>query len=146
MKTKMLFALAALLLGPLVAPAQTTTQTFLLRAGWNSLWLEAQPANNSVSNVFAGLPLASVWTYVPNGNAVEFISDQNEAPFNDPAWLRSFPAGQPEAFLNNLFAVHAGRAYLVKLTNAATLTVTGRPAVSKDSKPAACCCSPVSPW
>ncbi len=102
-----------------------------LRAGWNSIWLEVQPADNSVSNVFAGLPLASAWTYLPNESSVEFIRDQNELPFNQPSWLRYFPAGQPEAFLNNLFAVHAQRAYLVKLTSPATLTVTGRPSLRR---------------
>ncbi len=118
-----------LLLGVPSATAQTVTQTFSLRAGWNSIWLEVQPADNSVANVFAGLPLASVWTYVPNDNTAEFIRDQNELPFNQPNWLRYFPAGQPEAFLNNLFAVHAQRAYLVKLTAAATLTISGRPSI-----------------
>ncbi len=107
------------------------TQSLSLRAGWNAIWLEVQPANNSVTNVFAGLPLSSVWTYLPNADTVEFIRDQNELPFNQPSWLRHFPAGQSEAFLNNLFAVHAQRAYLVKLSAPATLTITGRPSVRR---------------
>lgn len=120
-----------LLLGTPIVEAQTVTQSLPLRAGWNSIWLEVQPADNSVSNVFRGLPLASVWTYVPNENTVEFIRDQNELPFNQPNWLRHFPAGQPEAFLNSLFAVHAQRAYLVKLTAPATLTIAGRPSLRR---------------
>ena len=109
----------ALLLGPLSVSAQSITQTFSLRAGWNSIWLEVQPANNSISNVFAGLPVASVWTYLTPDSTVQFIRDQNEVPFNEPNWGRYFPAGQPESFLTSLFAVHAHRAYLVKLTSAA---------------------------
>src|SRR5262249_10319181 len=38
-----------------------------------------------------------------------------------------------ESFLNNLFAVHAGRAYLVKVTAPATLTITGRTGVTRAS-------------
>src|SRR6185503_20269632 len=41
------------------------------------------------------------------------------------------PAGTPGAFVNNLFTVHAGRAYLVKVTAPATLQLSGRPAVTR---------------
>lgn len=123
----------AFLVNALAASAQPTIQTLSLRAGWNSIWLEVQPGNSSVSNVFAGLPLASAWTFVPQQGSVEFIQSQTEEPFNRDEWLRYFPPGRPESFLNNLFAVQAGRAYLLKLTNAAMLTVTGQPVVKNPS-------------
>jgi hypothetical protein len=107
--------------------AQTATQTFNLRAGWNAIWLELEPTSNGTGSVLTNLPLSSIWTYLPNANRVHFIRDQTEASFNDPAWLRYFPAGRPEAFANNLFAMHAGSAYLVKVTAAATLNITGQP-------------------
>ncbi|HXG47977.1 MAG TPA: hypothetical protein VNO52_10150 [Methylomirabilota bacterium] len=115
--------------GVITASAQTTTQTFQLRNGWNSIWLEVQPTNAEISVVFAGLPVSSVWTYVPAG-AVQFIQDQSEDLFNQPGWLPYFPASRPEAFLTKLHTVNALRPYLVKLTNGPrTLTVTGRPVV-----------------
>src|SRR5262245_23797390 len=94
------FILALLLLG-VCANAQTIQQTFTLRNGWNSIWLEVEPTNAEIATVFAGLPLASVWTYVSAGS-VEFIQDQTEDLFNQPGWLPHFPAQRPEAFLTKL--------------------------------------------
>ncbi|HEX5219300.1 MAG TPA: hypothetical protein VFZ59_07005 [Verrucomicrobiae bacterium] len=111
------------------ASAQTVTQTFQLRAGWNSIWLEVEPTNSALSAVFENLPVASVWTYVAKDAPVQFIQQQTEAMFNQPGWLSWFPASQPESFLSSLYSAHACRAYLVKLTNAATLNVTGVPVV-----------------
>jgi len=127
MKTRLsIFAALLVVLG---AKAQLTNQTFQLRNGWNSIWLELEPTNTSIAAVFANLPLSSVWTYVAKGATVEFIQQQSEALFNQPSWLPYFPTPRPEAFLTKLASVHALRAYLVKLTNAATLTITGIPVV-----------------
>lgn len=109
--------------------AQNVTQTFQLRNGWNSIWLEVEPTNAAMSQVFGALPLSSVWTYVPPGSGAQFIQNQTEDVFNQSAWLRYFPAARPESVLNNVSEAHALRPYLVKVTGAATLTVTGRPVV-----------------
>src|SRR5688572_9373267 len=45
-----------------VAHAQTTTQTIQLSNGWNAVWLEVAPTNNSSDAVFSTLPVSSVWT------------------------------------------------------------------------------------
>src|SRR5690349_15410101 len=109
------------------AGAQTVSQTFQLRNGWNSIWVEVEPTNAGIAAIFTNLPVSSVWTYVPAG-AVEFIQDQSEDLFNQPGWLPYFPASRPEAFLTKLYTVNALRAYLIKLTNGPrTLTITGRP-------------------
>ena len=118
-----------LLLLASAAHAQTVTQTFALHPGWNSIWLEVEPPDRKPATVFAGLPVTAVWTYIQDGKAVDFIANQAEAQFNQPGWLSWFPTTQPEAFLTSLFAVPSQRAYLVKATTAATLTVTGRPVV-----------------
>ena len=70
-----------------------------------------------------------MWTYIQDGKTVDFIANQAEAQFNQPGWLAWFPTAQPEAFLTSFFAMPTQRAYLVKATAAATLTVTGRPVV-----------------
>jgi hypothetical protein len=126
---KRCFSILATWLFVLSAIAQTTNQTFQLRNGWNSIWLEIEPTNTAIGAVFANLPVSSVWTYVAKDSSVEFIQQQTEALFNNPAWLPYIPPPRPEAFLSKLYSVHALRPYLVKLTNAATLTVTGVPVV-----------------
>ena len=113
-----------LLLLAAAARAPTTTQTFQLHPGWNSIWLEVEPTDRKPATVFAGLPVTGVWTYIQDGAAVEFIADQAEAQFNKPDWLAWFPAPAPETFLTSLFAIPAHRAYLVKATATATLTNT----------------------
>jgi hypothetical protein len=127
MKTR-LFA-AATLLVVLSVNAQLTTQTFQLRNGWNSIWLELEPTNTAISAVFGNLPLSSVWTYVAKNSSVEFIQQQTEALFNNPAWLGYFPPPRPESFLSKLYSVHALKAYLIRVTNAVTLTITGTPVI-----------------
>jgi len=120
----------ALLVSAGRAYGQSVTQTFQLRNGWNSIWLEVEPTNAEIGTVFASLPLSSVWTYVPQQSTVEFIQDQSEDLFNQPGWLPHFPPQRPEVFLTRLHTVHALKAYLVKLTNGPrTLTITGRPVV-----------------
>ena len=111
--------------------AQVSTQTFTLQPGWNSIYLEVQPANNSTAAVFSNLPVASVWMRAERLSSADFIQDPSEAAFNNPAWLRWFPPSRAEAFLGNLFAVFANRAYLIKATNAAPLNwiVIGRPSL-----------------
>ncbi len=121
-------AMLWLILSALVAPAQTTTQTFALRSGWNALWLDVDPTNNAIASVFTGAPLVSVWTFADRNTSVDFIADVNEPVWNRDRWLRHVPTNHPGAFQNNLFIAPGKRAYLVQLTNAFTLSVTGRPA------------------
>lgn len=97
--------------------AQQITQTFTLQNGWNAIFLSVTPTNGSPAELFAGLPVASVWTLVDKQSAVEFIQDAAEAEFNKAGWLKWYPAPQPE-FLNDLRQVQGNRAYLLKLTNA----------------------------
>ena len=117
----------------LVVPAQEVTQTFTLQPGWNAVWLEVQPADNAPAAVFAGLPVASVWTRLERVSSADFIQNVSEETFNRAGWQRWLPPGPQPAFLNNLFAIHAQRAYLLRSTNTAPVvwTVTGRPALRR---------------
>jgi hypothetical protein len=111
--------------------AQNVTQTITLQPGWNSVFLEVQPSNNTANAVFAGLSIASAWTRAERLSSAEYIQSASEASFNQPAWLRWFNPTRPEAFLNNLFAVTANRAYLIKVTNSQPVvwSLTGRPSL-----------------
>lgn len=111
--------------------AQVSTQKFVLQPGWNAVWLEVQPADNSTATVFANLPVASVWTRAERLSPVDFIQNPSEQAFNKAGWLGWFPPSRAEAFLGNLFSVQANHAYLLKLTNAVPITwsVSGRPSL-----------------
>lgn len=110
-------------------PAQTISQSFNLQAGWNSIWLEVTPTNTDVQAVFRGLPLDSVWTFQRRLSAVDYIQNVNEPLWNRDQWLVHVPTDRVESINNNLFAVFGLRAYLVRVTAATTLTVTGRPVI-----------------
>lgn len=112
--------------------AQALTQTFALQPGWNAVWLEVDPPDRAPAAVFAGLPLASVWTWSERVSATDFIQNPDTAGWNRAQWLAFFPTNSPEARLANLHAVLPQRAYLIRLagTNAVTWPVTGRPVLT----------------
>lgn len=114
-----------------MASSPIVQQHFQLVPGWNAIWLEVQPADNSSDRVFGGLPVASVWTRAERLSSVDFIQDPSEQLFNEPGWLGWFHPSRPEAFLGNLFTVQANRAYLIRLTNSAPVnwSVIGRPSL-----------------
>ncbi|GBO89681.1 hypothetical protein MSSD14B_33490 [Marinobacter salsuginis] len=116
------------------------TQTIRLTPGWNAIHVKVAPVNDATGRVFAdfvdgsGAQISSVWTWLAQRAKVDFIQDPDaESMLSAPGWLRYFPPAAPQAFLSNLFAVQANRAYLVKLESSseATLSITGRPAVPR---------------
>ena len=134
MKTSILCRLgwqAAWLLAAAPLWAQTVTQTFTLRPGWNALWLEVEPASTRVGAVMAGLPVESVWSFRARSGSVDFIQDPAEPVWNRDKWLLYTPTNRLESFQNDLFHLQANHAFLVKLTNTAsvTLAVSGRPSL-----------------
>jgi hypothetical protein len=111
--------------------AQTLTQTLPLRPGWNAIWLEVDPADPGPGQVFAGLPVSSVWTWAERVTSAEFIEDVSEGSFGRAAWLGWYPPSRPESVLGNLHAIQGNRAYLIHVQGASvvTLRVAGRPAL-----------------
>lgn len=118
--------LPALLVAP-AASGQFVNQTLPLVPGWNAVWIEVEPTNNAIGTVLTNLPVESVWPYTDKLTPTEFLQDLSEESWNDPGWRRWFPPASPHAILNTLFTLEAGKAYLVKVTNATTLTIVGRP-------------------
>lgn len=107
------------------------TQSFDLRPGWNSIFLEVHPSNNTASAVFDDLPVAGVWRFIPDTIGVEYVQNLNEIRATQPHWVVHFPTNRDEAVLNNLFRVHANTPYFVNLEGSANVPweVRGRPAV-----------------
>ncbi|MEM7049880.1 MAG: hypothetical protein AAF604_09475 [Acidobacteriota bacterium] len=122
---------SAILGSALPAAAMERTQSFDLQPGWNAIYLEVEPADVSPDTVFAGLPVASVWTWIGSDSAVQFIQDPADGLSDRAGWLGWFPRPRPESILTNLSAIYANRAYLIHLEGAApvSFSVTGEPRV-----------------
>ena len=43
-----------------VARSQNVTQSFTLQPGWNAIYLEVRPADNSTATIFSNLPVATI--------------------------------------------------------------------------------------
>lgn len=135
MMFRRLWIAAVLLFGAVscgtVALAQNGTieQTLELRPGWNAVYLEVDPVDDDIATIFAGVPVLSVWRWLPADVEAQFIRDPAEGLDNLEGWFGWFPAPRPEAFLTNLFRLDGNVAYLVELGGNTTrqVTVRGRP-------------------
>lgn len=107
----------------------TVQQTIELNPGWNSVYLRVEPDDRDIRSVFAGLPVASVWRWIPDQTGAEFIQDPSEGLENIDGWFAWFPEPRPEAFLSNLFRINANTAYLIEMEGSQTheITIQGRP-------------------
>ncbi len=111
------------------ALAATTEQTIELQPGWNAIYVELQPENDRIEQVFAGLPIASVWRWLPDDRPLAFIQDPDEDLLTIDGWYGYFPSHRPESVLTNLFTITANQPYLVRLLGdqPRELTIEGQP-------------------
>ncbi|MBL37153.1 MAG: hypothetical protein CMP07_01970 [Xanthomonadales bacterium] len=113
------------------AISQTATyqQEIELRPGWNAVYVQVEPEDNQLATVFADVPIASVWRWIPTGTGARFIEDPAEGLENIEGWFAWFPEPRPEAFLSNLFRINANTAYLVRVegNESHRITLDGRP-------------------
>ena len=110
------------------------TQTFTLHPGWNAIFLEVEPNPKDMASAFNGIPISSVWTWNPQGLAVQYIQNPSEALIKESDWRAYFPPSRGEdAFLTNLFALQANRAYLIDVTGNSnvTWTISGQPSLKR---------------
>lgn len=114
---------------PVVSTGTNLVQTFVLKPGWNALFLEVQPEDNAVQSVLAGIPFGSLWRWSDPRTGPQFISDQTEAVLDKARWQIHLPTSRPESFQNNLVRVFRHEAYLLRLDSATevTLQVRGKP-------------------
>ncbi|MBN2452361.1 MAG: hypothetical protein JXR77_18385 [Lentisphaeria bacterium] len=111
--------------------AQWVCQQLSLRPGWNAVFLQVQPVDNACEAVFAGMPVESVWAWNRRYSPVRYLQDAEALSADQADWLTYFPAGSGAAAATDLFAVHGGRSYLVKLggTQEVPWELSGRPVV-----------------
>jgi hypothetical protein len=116
------------------AAAPLVRQTLTLQPGWNAVFLEVQPADDSVEAVFGDLPVASVWYWSSGVGRVQFVRDPGELLPDQPGWRVWFPpAAGDKAILTNLHSLLVNRAYLVEVTGEQPLTVeiAGQPSLRR---------------
>lgn len=105
--------------------AATRTQVIPIRAGWNAVFLEVQPAAASPGEVFAGLPVEAVACFIPGRLEAQYLRDPGDAPWREEGWAVWHAPARAEAFLSNLFEIQAQRALLVRASADFDWTVTG---------------------
>jgi hypothetical protein len=114
-----------------LAAAAFYPQTVQLQSGWNAVFLEVAPTNTDPAAVLTGLPLESAWAFQERRSSVDFVQDVNEPVWNRERWSFYVPTNRFESRANSLAEIPGGQPYLLKLTNAATWNVIGRPALKK---------------
>ena len=125
-------ALSLFFTSPVLSAVASIEQTFELRPGWNAIHVELEPTENRIETVFAGIPVKSVWRWIPNKLGQDFIQDPAEGLLSLDGWFGYFPEPRPEAFLTNLFTLTANTAYLVYLDDnqSRSITISGQPVFS----------------
>ncbi len=105
--------------------SQTREQSLELHAGWNSVFLEVEPADVNPQAVFANTPIDTVARYFPRTSPVQYITDPAEAPWNEPGWGVWYASSRPESVVSSLHAIHGNKPYLVHTPSACTWKVSG---------------------
>lgn len=103
------------------------TQQIPLRAGWNAVFLEVQPAETRPDRAFEGLPVETVACFYPGSQEAGLLRPPGGASWREEGWAVWYAPSRPEAFAANLFTIQSQRAYLILATADALWTVTGRP-------------------
>lgn len=127
LKRALLPALSTLLFCLFPPAARALDQTISLQPGWNTVFLEVQPTDENPAAVFAGKPVEMCAAWLPSAAKVESLTDPAALPTKSAEWHVWQPAESPSAFLNNLRALKARQALLIKASAAATFTVSGEP-------------------
>ncbi|MCX7554065.1 hypothetical protein OS175_09260 [Marinicella sp. S1101] len=104
-------------------------QSFELKPGWNAIYVELEPNQNRIEDIFSGIPIKSVWRWIPDKLGGDFIQDPAEGLLSVDGWFGYFPEPRPEAFLTNLYTITANTAYLVYLDDNTNrnISISGKP-------------------
>lgn len=119
-----------MLLSPFASRAADMTQTITLRPGWNAIHIALEPSEKEIATVFSGIPVRSVWRWIPGRNDAQFIRDPAEGLESIEGWFAWFPEPRPDAMLTNLHTIDGNTSYLVRLAEDAgtrQITIRGTP-------------------
>ena len=88
-------AITLVLTQPAIGAVASISQSFDLRPGWNAIHVELEPTNNDIETIFAGIPVKSVWRWIPNKLGQDFIQDPAEGLLSLDGWFGYFPELKP---------------------------------------------------
>lgn len=101
------------------------TQTFALKAGWNAIYVEVEPADPTPALIFTNTPVTKVAGFFPNTSPVEYIQDPASASWKQSGWRVWYAPSMPESAINDLGAIRGGQGYLVHAMADTTLRIAG---------------------
>lgn len=116
--------------------AADLSQTITLKPGWNAIHIELEPNEKDIGTVFAGIPVRSVWRWIPGKDTGQFIRDPAEGLESIEGWFAWFPEPRPDSMLTNLFTIDGGTSYLVRMPDQESprqLVIHGVPRYIKQS-------------
>ena len=110
-----------------VASAEWAEQSVTLNPGWNAVYLTVQPEPGQCQEVFAGVPVNSVWTWNKIFTPQQFVRDPENLRPEEEDWLTWFPENSFNAFLTRFYRLTGGKAYLIDYAgdSARTLRLKG---------------------
>ncbi len=111
---------------PGISASTLITQSIPLKKGWNAVYLEVEPEDTSVETVFSGLDVEIVASYFPPAAPTQFVSNPDEAFFQQTGWGVWYSPERSDSFLSTLFAVYGQRAYLIYAGSNFTLEIEGQ--------------------
>lgn len=112
--------------------AQWTTQSIDLRTGWNSIYLEVEPADGNCDQLLVSLPVESVWGWNRRFTSVQFLQDPETLLPGQPDWLMWVAENHPGRGKVNLHFLRAGHSYLIHHAGPPmTWEIQGRPIVRR---------------
>lgn len=108
------------------AEAQSVrTQTIVLTPGWNSVYLEVDPADPDPGRLFADSSVEIAAAYVAPGRRAQFVLDPSADLLSAYGWSVWYAPERPDAFLGTLFGINGATPYLVYAATNATLQIFG---------------------
>lgn len=114
------------------ARAQWIQRDIPLVPGWNSVFLDVDPALEHADDLFAGLPVHEVWSPTQRADltALPACADPDDptcTPAIETEWDVWTPPLDPHRVVTNLRIIRGGRVYLIRASSATTLSLVGRP-------------------
>ena len=111
-----------------LVPAQWTTESFALKAGYNAIWLPLDCTDRTVEAIFAGKPeVIEVWEWNAATSSTQF-TESPAAPSQPDSQWKVWKRGLPAQ--TTLSLLRANAAYLVRVADGTatyTLTLKGKP-------------------
>jgi len=91
-----------------VGSAQWVTQTIHLQKGWNAVHIRVQPFPAACDQVFANLPVKSVWRYNLRVFSTQFDTDPTDLFMRPDEWLTWDRSDPDSAYAHTLKNIVGG--------------------------------------